>query len=87
MLLIPELDGIFGLREEQRMAPMAFLCGKDVFALLSTYFVKSLAKHRVHWSSPQVSETHQVSSLASIGSLMLLLPASKKKKKHLTGQL
>lgn len=46
MLLIPELDGIFGLREEQRTAPMAFLCGKDVFAILSTDFVKSLVKRR-----------------------------------------
>lgn len=36
-----ELDGIFTLEEEQTAALQAFLCGKYVFALLSTRFGKS----------------------------------------------
>lgn len=39
--VLVELDNIFSLQKEQRMALKAFLEGKDVFALLLTGFGKS----------------------------------------------
>ena len=40
--VISNLDSILSLKVEQRTALKAFLCGKDVFALLPTGFGKSL---------------------------------------------
>lgn len=43
--VLPELGGIFAIREEQIMVLKACLGGKHVFVSLSTGFGGSLAKH------------------------------------------
>lgn len=43
--VLPELGGIFDIREEQIMVLKACLGGKHVFVSLSTGFGGSLAKH------------------------------------------
>lgn len=43
--LLTELSGIFALKEEQRAALTAFLCGKAVFCFTLDIFGKSSAKH------------------------------------------
>lgn len=40
------MDGIFVLREAQKLCLKAFLCGQRVFGLLPTGFGKLLAKHK-----------------------------------------
>lgn len=39
------IDGIFTMKEEQRMELKEFLCGHHVFILLLIPFAKSLVKH------------------------------------------
>lgn len=40
-----ELDGTSAFKEEQRIAPKAFLSGRDVFTLVLTGFGKNFLKH------------------------------------------
>ena len=43
--VLAELESIPSLKDEQKAALEAFLGGKDVFALLSTHFVKRESTH------------------------------------------
>lgn len=44
--VLSELDGIFTLKEEQRMTLKAFFSEKDILSLLPTGFSKSLVKRQ-----------------------------------------
>lgn len=62
-----KFDGLFTLKEAQRMALKAFLSEKDVFALLPNGFGKSVLQFFIG------GNTHLMSDFGTIGSLELLL--------------
>lgn len=63
-----KFDGLFTLKETQRMALKAFLSEKDVFALLPNGFGKSVLQFVIN------GNTHLMSAFGTIGSLELLPP-------------